>query len=408
MKDHYRIVLVADTHIGAERSPKWRGLNITPEQYDRPFNEALEWADLTDADLTIVAGDLYHGRSPLPDDYRRAKTILNWVRGVGGRGRGKPNNTTYGSLIVAGNHDIGVAGDTDALWSELTVARGKPSVFTFGSPTNAIQVLTLPWPRPTDWPAASSESMEGTILATGREVLHELNRQANELNPDRPAILVGHAMVSKGVRHGAGVVREPMKGPGLMLGKDVVLKLSDLEALPNIGGIYLGHVHDASIKPYIGSTQPTDWGDLGQKSFTVVDITWVDNAWAYETRQIPYATSLKLWNMEVQWDEELWTLDYATLPPNPDGIRCTVKAEPGVKVPVEWIREQLARFGTVHSVNVEYPPTLVARVESVDGQSLTALPESDMADLWLDQAEIEHGDRRDRIMREFERMRELV
>ena len=404
MKDHYRIVLVADTHIGAERSPKWRGLNITPEQYDRPFNEALEWADNNDADLTIVAGDLYHSRSPLPNDYRRAKTILNWVQG-------KPNNTTYGSLIVAGNHDIGVAGDTDALWSELTVARGKPSVFTFGSPTNAIQVLTLPWPRPTDWPAASSESMEETILATGREVLRQLNTQANELNPDRPAILVGHAMVSKGVRHGAGVVREPMKGPGLMLGKDVVLKLSDLEALPNIGGIYLGHVHDASIKPYIGSTQPTDWGDLGQKSFTVVDITWVDNAWAYETRQIPYATSLKLWNMEVQWDEAErlanWT-GTAALPPNPDGIRCTVKADPGVKVPVDWIRETLGRLGTVHSVNVEYPPTLVARVESVDGQSLTVLPESEMADLWLDQAEIEHGDRRDRIMREFERMRELV
>ena len=82
IKRTYRIVLVADTHIGAERSPKWRGLNITPEQYDRPFNEALEWADNNDADLTIVAGDLYHSRSPLPTDYRRAKTILNWVRRV--------------------------------------------------------------------------------------------------------------------------------------------------------------------------------------------------------------------------------------------------------------------------------------------------------------------------------------
>jgi metallophosphoesterase superfamily enzyme len=47
MKDHYRIVIIADTHIGAERRPWLRKIGVTPDEYDQPALEAMLWASRT-------------------------------------------------------------------------------------------------------------------------------------------------------------------------------------------------------------------------------------------------------------------------------------------------------------------------------------------------------------------------
>ena len=364
MKDHYRIVIVADTHIGAERRPWLRKLGVTAEQYDRPFNEAFEWADNNDADLTIVAGDLYHSRSPLPNDYRRTKTILNWVRN---------------RLIIAGNHDIGMAGDIDALWSEVTVARGKPSVFTFASPTNAMQVLTLPWPRPTDYTHGPHvQTIEEEIESTRRNTLQHLEAIAqNDLNPDRPAILVGHAMVAYG--------NTTPDDPGLLLGKDVVLPYESLTSLPNIGGVYLGHVHDPSSPAYVGSTQPTDWSEGDQvKSFTVVNIWSHGDAWVYEARQIPYATSLKL--ATVSNDDYELAGDY-------DGVRLTWTVREGDDPEQLAIAERALRDQQSYvEVIVEHEVKRAARVETIE--PLAKMSPMDALGVWLEQRETPSGDRK--------------
>lgn len=415
-KDVFRVVLVADCHIGAERSPKWRGLHLSDTKYDQPLADAVAWAERNDADAFIVAGDLFHDRSPLPFDYMRARDIL-------------PFNT----LVVAGNHDIGATGNRDALWAQRQVARGAPNVYRVLSNElkepglanelrHSLQVLALPWPRPSDvLRKLPSDSLEEEILHTRTKILESLTDLTKSLSDKAPAILVGHAMVSKQpVSHNKNAHLIP--DPGLMLGKDVVLPLSALEALEGIDGIFLGHVHDPEIFPYIGSTQPTDWGDAGEKSFTVADIPLKNVATSRKilVHKIPYKTSLKLWDFDVPWrdrpapdnDDELNRQVFIShldeIPTVPDGIRCTVKADPGVKVPVEWIRETLGRVGTVHSVNVEYPPSVIARVSPVPGKPLTSFSETAIANVWLDQAEIETGTRRTHIMDEFEAVRKVT
>jgi DNA repair exonuclease SbcCD nuclease subunit len=273
-----RVVIVADPHVGADL---W---GTAPEAWDAPFLEACRWARENKADLLIVAGDLFHHRSPTPDEYLRASEAL---------AAAFPTQV----LVIPGNHDMPAVDSYDAtnviksLRPEALVA--LPAIHTIA--TRGLQVLALPWPRLTDYltdEEAAQLDLEGQIAAARTKVLADLREEAAALDPTRPAILVGHAMVA----YSGGASPDD---PGLMLGKDIVLPYDDLVALPNIGGVFLGHVHDPRAKGYVGSTQPTDLGDGDhRKSFLVLD---VESA----LTRIPYATSLRVADLKVEIGHEM-------------------------------------------------------------------------------------------------------
>jgi DNA repair exonuclease SbcCD nuclease subunit len=360
MKDHYRIVIIADTHIGAERRPWLRKMGVTPDKYDKPAQEAMLWASENNVDMTILAGDMYDRRTPTPSDYIRGHQL-------------EPD------LVVAGNHDITAFGRKDALWSHDAVIRERGE----GYAADGLHVVGLPWPRPTDWPLNLPCTIESEISQTREYVLEALEARCDEIPVTEPAVLVGHAMVSYG--------NTTPDDPGLMLGKDVVLPYESLTSLPNIGGVYLGHVHDPSSPAYVGSTQPTDWGEADQvKSFTVVDITrcaigpalmpW----WTYETRQIPYTTSLKLATVSDEDYDLTFYGDY-------DGVRLTWMMREGDDPEQLAIAERALRAQHPYvEVIVEHEVKRAARVET--DKPLATLSPLEQVSVWLTQRDTPQDD----------------
>jgi DNA repair exonuclease SbcCD nuclease subunit len=383
MKDHYRIVIVADTHIGAERRPWLRKVGVTPGQYDAPLREAVKWFGDNAADMLIVTGDVFDHRNPFPGDYLRARTF--------------PRNTVY----VAGNHDLSAVGDVNALWwSDGYAMSGRPSLIEpYGTARNpGVQIVCLPWPRPSDWePFLGGTSIPDEIAHTRINLLDKLQDLTTVLDTDRPAILVGHAMVSYG--------NTTPDDPGLLLGKDVVLPYESLTSLLNIGGVYLGHVHDPSSPAYVGSTQPTDWGEADQvKSFTVVDI-YRDGTipldlpdrgsaygpvgdWWYITRQIPYTTSLKLLKMSLDNGD-----DYPELPDGTfDAVQITVSVPEDETFDDEKLMLHLSQLTDHIEVIVEHEVKRAARVETAE--PLAKMSPMDALGVWLEQRETPDDDRR--------------
>jgi DNA repair exonuclease SbcCD nuclease subunit len=106
---------------------------------------------------------------------------------------------------------------------------------------------------------------------------------------DKKNVLIGHAMVAYGKGQD-----DLAPSPGLQwAGKDVVFDYGTLSK--GFDAVYLGHVHDPRMKGYVGSSQPTDWGDAPQtKSFVVLDTDGMKET------IIPYKTSLKLLDARFQ------------------------------------------------------------------------------------------------------------
>ena len=414
--DNHRVVILADTHIGAERRPWLRKLNgggeINHIEYDQPAQEAMKFAADHNA-TTIIAGDMYDRRTPTPSDYVRGSQL-------------QP------TLVVTGNHDIPATVSPDALWNYETAAEGQAiaargvmrgqvsteRIFrTIGKP---IQIVGLPWPRSVDWPLNLPCTIESEISQTREFVLNALAEQCEQLDTSLPALLVGHALVSYG--------NTPPDDPGLLLGKDVVLPYEALTSLPNIGGVYLGHVHDPSSPAYVGSTQPTDWGEWDQvKSFTVVDIvkappgessrktswrtqsadmdsyrhrlvhTTQVNGWLYHTYKIPYETSLKLVDCEFEYEylfraaaggrPATGSSSWPSTFPESANFRCTIKVPANVSVDpavIANLRITLDRL-RVRTVEIliEHEAQYTARV--VTPEPMATMRPVNAIEVWLEQ-----------------------
>jgi DNA repair exonuclease SbcCD nuclease subunit len=381
MEDHYRVVIVADTHIGANRRRWLHKMGVTSGQYQKPALEARTWARDNHADVFIVAGDLYDQRNPLPGDYLAARKL-------------DPD------LVIAGNHDIPAVGFEDALWSMKNVMRGRPSEVRDGD----LQIIGVPWPRPNEWTQKAGSTIEEEIVETRKQLLRRMKIIANDIDPARPAIGIGHLMLSYG-----GTDAE---APNLMLGKDVVIPHENLVLLPNIGVWLFGHVHQEG-RGYVGSPQPLDFGDDSIKSFTVVDI-YRDGTipldlpdrgsaygpvgdWWYITRQIRYTTSLKLLNLEAHWENEHWAFE---IPHGQfDGIRATITLPEGIDVDRGVVEDLLADHSPYVEVIIDREVKRAARVETE--KPLKTYSPHDQAEIWHEYRETE-PELRDATMAAFD------
>ncbi len=269
-----RVVHTADLHIGMENYGRWdpaSGLHQRLEDYLRSLDQAIDVAIARDADVFLIAGDIYKSKDPSPSHQRefarRVRTLtsagLQVVLLVGNHdmpGRHKAANPLdiYGSLEVPG----------------VTILR-RPDLVTLETKHGHLQVGAMPHvtrgfllARQETIPR-SLEECERLLEQVIDETLHAL---AAEVDPAIPAMLTAHLSVDVAT---LGSERD------LMLGKGLTLPLASL-ALPAWDYVAMGHIHKPQVLEagpglppvvYPGSLDRIDFGEeKDEKGFWVVDL----------------------------------------------------------------------------------------------------------------------------------------
>jgi len=359
-----KAVIIADPHVGADK------FGTNPSQWDAPFSEAVQYAVQNHVRLFICAGDLFHRRNPTTEDYDRALGLLSILDYHG-----------IEFLVIDGNHDVGTTIDSiPATWSieevggtkggdsSGKVAHGRASTFLIGG----IEVIALPWPRWADY-GVKSITLKDLLQETKEAVLKHL-RSLSEV-PRRQGrssrILVGHASISSGALK--------LQGPPLLLGKDVVLPVEELQAL-DVDAIFLGHIHSQD-EYYVGSTQPTDWADTHTpKSFAVYDSV------EKTTERVPYRSSLKLLTIEATPTalNAILKTFAGQLTVKYDVARARVVCANTETVDPGAIRASLGDYAhRVESVEVVKPPSQHRRV-AANNTPLNVITPDELLATWLD------------------------
>jgi DNA repair exonuclease SbcCD nuclease subunit len=148
----------------------------------------------------------------------------------------------------------------------------------------------------------------------------------------------------------------------------------DYDALAkNFDAVFLGHVHDPAQAGYVGSSQPTDWGDAAQtKRFIVLDTSDMS------TESIPYKTSIKLLdaNEDTQLEHEAILYDVAR-------YRQDVPA--GAAPTPKWIadlRRELSLIAdVVESIEINVERVVAQRVAT--DTPLAAMVPTDAVNAWI-------------------------
>ncbi len=270
-----KIFHFADLHLGVEnygRVNPQTGLSTRLEDFLRSFDEMVDKAIETRADLVLFAGDAYKTREPTQTQQREFAKRISRL-------------TTSGIpvFLLAGNHDMpNAAGRATAteIFATLEVpgvtVAGKPGLYIIDTASGKIQIIALPWLR------------RGALLTredTRNLTMEEINRKlqttltgiiegyVKQLNPSLPAILAAHVWVT-----GAKLGSERM----MTIGQEHTLLLSSV-ANPALDYVALGHIHRRQVLNedppvvYSGSMERVDFGEEGdEKGYYVVDITGED------------------------------------------------------------------------------------------------------------------------------------
>ena len=267
-----RILHFSDLHIGVEnygRIDPETGLSTRLGDFLDSLDQVVEFALNQGVDLVLLAGDAYKGRDPTQTHQREFAKRLNWLSQSG-----------IPTFLLVGNHDLPAASSRATavdIFPTLEVANiyvgDKLQIYNVATPSGPLQVLAVPWPRRSA--ILSREESRGLSIEQVRQALEErltdgIEMQAQELNPDVPAILAAHVTVN-----GATVGTER----SMMLGQDHVLLVSAL-ARPQVEYVALGHIHkhqilrpDPPMVVYSGSLQRVDFSEEGdEKGFCVVDL----------------------------------------------------------------------------------------------------------------------------------------
>lgn len=284
-----RFAVVADVHAGHSK------FGLSWKQYLKPLSEVADYCRKNDVTL-LVAGDLFHHRNPAVPVIHEVNRLLRDIK----------------CIIAAGNHDIRLP----KLPNTLSLMRGG-KVNVQGNETwnpvranlfDGILIAIVDWPMLENYSGLFDDDDDiETKLDKAREQFFKQLHEAYAEFPGKPDLIVGHAHVY----NPAG--GDKFTPPSLLAGRDILLPLPRLyEHLNSKEGLLLGHIHQP-VNPYVGSTQPTDFGDTGQKSWTKINIDTQRNI----TRsKVPYSpSSLQVQVREVpleQLGDGSWLLEGVT------------------------------------------------------------------------------------------------
>jgi DNA repair protein SbcD/Mre11 len=267
-----RVAHIADTHIGMEnygRINPETGLNQRLHDFLNSLDQAIDGAIAERVDLVVFAGDIYKTRDPTPTHQREFACRIQRLASEGIK-----------TMLVAGNHDVpmsaGRATSVDIFRAleipSVTVARsiGTHRVETRTGP---IQVVAFPW-AVRSLIVAQPEYKNCTIAELNQAMIDltraRLRTEAESVDPDLPAIVVGHAHL-----FGAKIGAERL----LTMGGDPMYDLQTFD-LPTIEYVALGHVHKHQVLNYAapqvvyaGSIDRVDFGEQDEaKGWVLVEI----------------------------------------------------------------------------------------------------------------------------------------
>ena len=361
-----KIVAIADMHIGKDRIGK---ANVSPDKWDSPAWEAIDYAIDNDVDLVLFCGDELESRHPHPSTIKRFAQMLLELDGAEVPWR-----------IIGGNHTIGAGADYTSSLTPYRYMDGGNSLVIEGIIRREplykdgllrLNLIAIPWIRPVDYhpdDLCGLDTIDEEIQYTREQALDRLQDAFTLIAGERPCptLIAGHVMVTTG--------NADPTAPQTFIGKDIPLPLKELEAydVP----VVLGHIHQA-VGPYVGSTQPTDFSDTGEKSFTVLEF---DTGW--KRTRIPYKTSLKVSSIRITGEDGNTALiSEAIQMKRPDVDIIKVIIEGDAADPYE-IRRALDGI-TIESITVERERITVARVDTE--QPLVAMAPLDAAEIWMKQ-----------------------
>ncbi len=292
MTDRIRLLHFADLHLGMEnygRLDPATGLNSRVRDFLERFDELVAFALNQEVDLVIFAGDAYKRRSPNPTLQRAfAKRIK------------KLADADIPVLLLVGNHDLPTMvqrASTLDIFSTLAVPNvivaRKEGLHRIETRHGVVQVAAIPYP--VRQRLLSRDEYRGLSAAQlDREVekivTANIQALAEQLDPDRPAVLTAHLSVS-----GATFGSER----SVMLGRDAVIFTSAV-ADPAWDYVALGHIHkhqslnrgDYPPVVYAGSLERIDFGEEGQpKGFCLVELARGETTYRFvEVNARPFVT----------------------------------------------------------------------------------------------------------------------
>ncbi|HSJ58044.1 MAG TPA: exonuclease SbcCD subunit D [Anaerolineae bacterium] len=281
--DGIRILHMADVHIGVENYGQIdaeTGLNGRVMDFLRRLSEVVDYAIEHEVDLVLFAGDAYKNRDP-NSTYRRE--FARRIKKIADAG--------IPVVLLVGNHDLPsqerrassieifhtlqvanvVVGRRDQL-HRLRTRRGE-----------MIQVATVPYPVRQRL-LAHEEYKDRTIAELDDRVqqivTENIQALAAQVDPELPAVLMGHFSVSE-AKFGSE--------RSVMLGRDVVV-LKSVVVDPVWDYVALGHIHchqdlnKGGHPPvvYCGSLERIDFGEEKEpKGFVTATVRRGHTEWEF-------------------------------------------------------------------------------------------------------------------------------
>lgn len=281
--DSIRILHLADIHIGLEnygRLDPATGLNGRVMDFLRRLSEVVEYALEHEVDLVLFAGDAYKTRDP-NSTYRRE--FARRIKRLADAG--------IPVVLLVGNHDLPAqekkASSIDifrTLEVPNIVVAGRDHLHRLTTRRGAvIQVATVPYPIRQRLLSREEHKDKtiGELDALVQELVAEnIQALAAQVDPDVPAVLVGHFSVSD-AKFGSE--------RSVMLGRDVVV-LKSILADPTWDYVALGHIHrhqelNGDQQPpivYCGSLERIDFGEEKEdKGFVVAEVRRGQADWTF-------------------------------------------------------------------------------------------------------------------------------
>jgi exonuclease SbcD len=250
-----RVIHAADFHVGLHR------YLVDPVTRLRDFWQA---ARRHDADIAIIAGDIFHTRGPwAARDVHAVAEVVSDLR-----------DHLKAVVIVDGNHDgRDTVGDPDSAAMRWLDALAPGSVF-LGTRVHDVlvadnllaRVVTMPYPHRQALDIARPDlAEEDREVEVGAEVERAIRDLGAALPDDVPRIFVGHLSVA-GSKLGAEQVMRFGWDPAVSAG-----------AFDDFDYAALGHIHRQQrvgrTAYYAGSPDYQDFSDAGQsKGFLLADI----------------------------------------------------------------------------------------------------------------------------------------
>ena len=381
-----KIIYCADLHIGANK------FGVDAATWNAPLWDIVETVkNDNNVEYVVISGDAFHKRHPTTDelDFYR-----HWVSTLNG----------YGAVVIdiAGNHDYGVRAESlpgSDFFDEVMTYKGKLQtlVLSEGKLADGLQLIAVPWPRLVDYSHTDGNCqfpIDEELRIAAVAVEQKIEKAVADF--DGQSIIAGHMHVW----YGGSSNRTDVDGPGLMMGRDLLVSWTKLAGLPNMIGMHLGHIHTPG-RGYVGSSQPTDFADETVKRYELVEYELAGTGavtgsgrpmWHENVESIEYRSSLKVkdFKLESHYD---WSFPDE---PEYDIVRGTYTAtaafDDGATNGTLGLREWLSKWGktVLGATVIPYRgESRVSQFEKPDGWDLSDPREA--IELWARERGM-HGD----------------